>query len=94
MAVPDPTLVPVLLAVPAPVEPTVAVEAGITTSEWKLALGFLIQLAVAGTGLIAARIGLHLDDATIAYVSGLEVAGAGLAASYVIGRSIRKKGTP
>lgn len=96
MAVTDPTpTIPAipLPVLPAPVEPAQVAEAGVSTSEWKVLLAYLTQLAAAATASVASQAGLHLSSSVIQYAAGAEVLGAALVATWILGRSIRKKGT-
>ena len=74
-------------------EPVVVAEAGVTTSEWKLALGYLAQLAATYTAeavLKAAHI--SLDPSLASALGNFEVIGALVAASYIVSRGVRKLG--
>lgn len=80
-------------------EPPILAEAGITTSEWKLAIGYLVQLAGLGTAdLVNAIAGavwhtsITIPPAVLAEIAGLEVAGVVAVAAYAISRGIRKLG--
>jgi hypothetical protein len=77
---------------PDPTEPAVAVEAGVTTSEWKLVVAYITQLAITATGTIVAQAGFHVSQSVLQYAANFEVLGAILAVSYVASRTIRKKG--
>lgn len=74
-------------------EPVVVAEAGVTTSEWKLAIAYLAQLAAAYTAqaaLSAAHV--TLSPALASALGNFEVIGALVAASYVVSRGVRKLG--
>jgi len=91
MAATDPTPAPVVIPVPDVPEPAVVAEAGVSTSEWKLALGFVAQLFAAGTADAAAKaLGVHLDAATLGTLVNLEMVAAFVVGSYVVSRGIRK----
>ncbi len=97
MAVTDPTT-PAAVVIPLPVlpdpaEPAQIAEAGVSTSEWKLAVAYLTQLAGTATAGAAAAAGFHFPTFIVQYAAQAEVLGAVLVAVYVLGRSIRKKGT-
>lgn len=87
-----PTPTPVVVPIPDVPEPPVVAEQGVTTSEWKLALGFLAQLATAGTAAGIAKLGYHVDSATLGILVQLEFIGGLAVASYVISRGVRKLG--
>lgn len=78
--------------VPVP-EPAPIAEAGVTTSEWKLALGLVAQLLVVGTTTVLAKAGLHLGQDVVSLIVTFEFLAIGVGISYIFGRSIRKAGT-
>lgn len=88
---------PESIAPPPVPEPTGLVERGISTSEWKLALGYLAQgaamvtleLVNLATGTIW-HLSVNVPPQLLQVLVDLEFAGAGIVASYVLGRSIRK----
>ncbi len=92
---PAPGPAPVVLPPASP-----AVEPGRGTSEWAALKLYGYQLAAVATGLVVtvavAKLGLHLPDAALQLIVQsivqMEFAVGGLVVSYVIGRSIRKRG--
>jgi len=74
-------------------EPAAVAESGVTTSEWKLIVGYLIQLAAYGTTDAASQLGLSIPSAVVSQLAQVEVLGLIAVAVYVIGRSVRKLGT-
>jgi hypothetical protein len=93
---PDP---PVVVVPPVVPEPPPIAEAGVTTSEWKLAIGYLAQGAAVGTAFVVAHVsglfGQHwvIPPDLLQLVVDLEFAGGGLVAAYAISRGIRKAGS-
>ena len=74
-------------------EPSVVAEAGVTTSEWKLALGYLAQLAASYTAEAALKAAhVTLDPSLASALGNFEVIGAVVAAAYIISRGVRKLG--
>lgn len=74
-------------------EPAVVAEAGVTTSEWKLALGYLAQLAASYTAEAALKVAhISVDPSLASALGNFEVIGAIVAASYIVSRGIRKFG--
>jgi hypothetical protein len=90
---------PVVVIPPVVPEPPPVAEAGVTTSEWKLAIGYLAQGAAVGTAFVVAHagglLGQHwtIPADLLQLVVDLEFAGGGLVAAYAISRGIRKAGT-
>lgn len=91
--------VPPVDAPPEP-EPAPVAEAGITTSEWKLALGFLAQGAAIGTAdLVNAvaqavwHVSVTVPAPLLQLLVDLEFAGAFVGGAYIVSRGIRKFGT-
>ena len=94
MAVNPPVVVPADGKAADVSEPVVVAEAGVTTSEWKLALAYLAQLAAAYTAqaaLSAAHV--TLSPALASALGNFEVIGALVAASYIVSRGVRKLGS-
>ena len=81
-----------------PPEPQPLLEYGVTTSEWRLVVIYLKQLAAAGTAAAiayaTARVGLHLDVSpqVLDVLVQLEVAGAVAVVGYAVSRGVRKSG--
>src|SRR5579859_608052 len=74
-------------------EPGVVAEAGVTTSEWKLALGYLAQLAATYTAqAVAQSFHYSLSASLASQLGNFEVVAALVVASYVVSRAIRKFG--
>lgn len=79
-------------------EPQPLIEAGVTTSEWRLVVRYLQQLAAAGTvalvGYLAARFGLKADipPQLLDTLVQLELAGGVAIVGYALSRGIRKSG--
>lgn len=74
-------------------EPPPIAEAGVSTSEWKVLVAYAVQLAGGATGALIASIGGHVDGQTLQILGGVEVFALAGAATWIIGRSIRKIGT-
>ena len=97
MASSDPTPVVTTPDVP---EPGVVAEAGVSTSEWKLALGYLAQAFALGTADAANAVSEAVFHQSVSIPAPLlqalvnvEFAAAFVVASYVISRGVRKLGT-
>jgi hypothetical protein len=96
---PDPPAPPVVVVPPPVPEPPPVAEAGVSTSEWKLVVGYLAQGAAVATALLIAHAGAlfgqHwvLPPDALQLVVDLEFSGAGLVAAYAISRGVRKAGT-
>lgn len=78
-------------------EPPIVAEQGVTTSEWKLALGFLAQAAAVGTADLVNVIGkavwhtsVTIPPDLLQLLVSLEFAGAVAVAGYAVSRGIRK----
>jgi hypothetical protein len=91
----DPT--PITVTVPDVPEPPVVAEAGVTTSEWKLALGFLAQAfaavtldAVNAVAAAAFHASVNVPPALLDLAVKLEFAGAFVAGTYIVSRGVRK----
>jgi len=87
----DPTTVPVI--VPDVPEPSAVAENGISTSEWKLAIAFLAQLAFTGTASVFTHLNMHVDAGTLNVIVQLEFIGGLAVVGYAISRGVRKFGT-
>lgn len=88
---PDPAPLPDPIYVP---EPAPVAEAGVTTSEWKVLVGYVVQLAAGATGaLVGKATGAQVDPQVLQIAAGLEVGLTVAAVSWIIGRAIRKVGT-
>lgn len=70
----------------------VVAEPGQSTSEWQVLLGSSTGVVAALLG-VATSFGVHLSDVQITSIEHLTETLAGLAAAYILGRSIRKAGT-
>lgn len=91
---------PPVVVVPPPVpEPAPVAEAGISTSEWKLALGYIAQGAAVGTAFLVAHAGAlfgqhwTIPPDLLQLVVDLEFSGGAVVVAYAISRGIRKGGT-
>lgn len=98
MASTDPTPAPVLA--PDQPEPGIVAEAGVSTSEWKLALVYLAQAAALGTAdavnVVAQAVwhtSVTIPAPLMQLAVNLEFAAAAVAVSYIVSRGIRKFGT-
>lgn len=75
-------------------EPGPVAEAGVTTSEWKAFLGYVVQAAMIGTGAVAAKLlGHPLDAPTITLIVQFEGIVAIPVVGYIVSRGLRKLGT-
>ena len=93
-----PSVVPVPpTATPAVVPPVVPVPpilggAGVTTSEWKLVIGYVAQAAAVGTAAVIAKFGFHVSDADLQLIVNLEFAVAIPVVGYALSRGLAKVG--
>lgn len=78
-------------------EPAIFAEAGVTTSEWKLVIRYLMQLAGVGAVALANQIaqasehvGLTLSPAMLDALVKLELAAGVAVVGYALSRGIRK----
>lgn len=85
---------PIPIPVPDLPEPPPVAEAGVTTSEWKVLIGYVIQGAATATGLLVFKAtGVHLDPTVLQIVGGAEVGLTLIGTTYIASRGIRKLGT-
>jgi N-acetylmuramoyl-L-alanine amidase len=97
---PTPAPVPMPPLEPPPIpEPPVIAEQGVTTSEWKLALGYVAQLAGLGTAAVVNavaqtvwHVSVTIPPELLQAIVDLEFAGAIIGGGYAISRGIRKMG--
>jgi hypothetical protein len=95
---PAPVTVPPVIAPPVPEPPPIA-EAGVTTSEWKLALAYLAQGAAIGTADLVNivskavwHVSVTIPPDLLQLVVNLEFAAGGVVGLYAVSRGIRKLG--
>lgn len=95
---PVPPAPPIVVVPPVVPEPPIVAEQGVTTSEWKLAIGYVAQGAAVGTAFVVAQagglFGQHwvIPPDLLQLVVDLEFGLGGVVAAYAISRGIRKAG--